>query len=62
MEQLLRCTQPALTVASDRLIDLVDEVIQRHPCQAEANSRSKLFSWRRGELVRPSLDHPSQKI
>jgi hypothetical protein len=30
MEQLLRCTQPAVIVAADHLIDLVDRVIARH--------------------------------
>jgi hypothetical protein len=62
MEQMLKCTQPALIVASDRLIDLVDQVIQRHPRIPTANSRCKLFSWRPLGLVRPSLDRPSQKI
>jgi hypothetical protein len=62
MEQLLKCTQPALIVASDRLIDLVDHVIQRHPHKAEANSRRELFSSHWRDLVRPSLNRPSQKI
>jgi hypothetical protein len=62
MEQLLKCTQPALIIASDRLIDLVDQVIARHPHKAHANPRRKLFSWCHRDLLRPSLDRPSQKI
>jgi hypothetical protein len=61
MEQLLKCTQPAMIIASERLIDLVDQVIQRHHRRPMANSRRK-FSWRPLDLVRPSLDRPSQKI
>src|SRR4051794_7176303 len=30
MEQLIRCGHPALIVAADHLIDLVDRVIERH--------------------------------
>jgi hypothetical protein len=62
MEQLLKCTQPAMIVASDRLIDLVDQVIERYPRKPTANSRRRLFSWRPLGLVRPSLDRPPQKI
>ena len=62
MEQLLKCTQPAWIAASDRLIDLVDQVIQRHPRKPTANSGRTLFSWHPLDLVRPSLDRPSQKI
>jgi hypothetical protein len=61
MEQLLKCTQPALIVASDRLIDLVDQVIQRHPRKPTANSRRKLFCWRPLGLVRPGLDRRRRK-
>ena len=31
METLLKCTQPALAIAPDHLIELVDRVIERHP-------------------------------
>ena len=70
MEHLLRCTQPALIAASDRLIDLVDQVIERYPNpQKKSQPRRKLFSWHRRreqnllrDLGRPSLDRPSQKI
>jgi hypothetical protein len=30
METLLKCSQPALAVGSDHLIELVDRVIERH--------------------------------
>jgi nitrogen-specific signal transduction histidine kinase len=62
MELLLECAQPALTDASDRLIDLVDRVMKRHT--AKAKPRRNLFSFLKRDrpLVRPSLDRPSQKI
>ena len=31
MQTLLKCTQPALAMAPDHLIELVDRVIERHP-------------------------------
>ena len=31
MQTLLKCTQPALAIAPDHLIELVDRVIERHP-------------------------------
>jgi len=31
METPLKCTQPALAMAPDHLIELVDRVIERHP-------------------------------
>ena len=31
IETLLKCTQPALAIAPDHLIELVDRVIERHP-------------------------------
>ena len=62
METLLKCTQPALALASDHLIELVDRVIERHPHRAKSRFRRKLFSWFRRDLVRPSLNRPSQKI
>ncbi len=62
METLLKCTQPALAVASDHLIELVDRVIERHPHRGKSRFRCKLFSWLRRDLVRPSLNRPSQKI
>jgi hypothetical protein len=62
MELLLECAQPALTDASDHLIDLVDRVMKRHP--GKARPRRNLFSFLKDHrpLVRPSLDRPSQKI
>ena len=62
MELLLKCAQPALTEASDRLIDLVDRVMKRHP--GKARPRRNLFSFLKRDrpLVRPSLDSQSQKI
>jgi hypothetical protein len=62
METLLKCTQPALAIASDHLIELVDRVIERHPHKGKFRFRRKLFSWLRRDLVRPSLNRPSQKI
>jgi hypothetical protein len=62
METLLKCTQPVLIIASDHLIELVDRVIERHPHKAKSGIRHKLFSWLRPDLVRPSLNRPSQKI
>ncbi len=62
METQLKCTQPALALASDHLIELVDRVIERHPHKAKSRFRRKLFSWLRRDLVRPSLNRPSQKI
>jgi len=62
METVLKCTQPALALASDHLIELVDRVIERHPHKAKSGFRHKLFSWLRRDLVRPSLNRPSQKV
>jgi len=61
METLLKCTQPALGISSD-LIELVDKVIARNPHKGKSRFRRKLFSWLRRDLVRPSLNRPSQKI
>ena len=60
MEALLKCTQPALGISSD-LIELVDKVIARHPHKGKSRFR-KLFSWLRRDLMRPSLNRPSQKL
>jgi hypothetical protein len=62
MELRTKRDQPALTDTSDRLIDLVDRVMKRHP--GKAKPRRNLFSFlkRYHPLVRPSLDRPSQKI
>jgi hypothetical protein len=62
METLLKCTQPVLVIASDHLIELVDRVIERHPHKAKSGFRHKVFSWLRRDLVRPSLNRPSQKV
>jgi len=62
METLLKCTQPALDIASDHLIELVDRVMERHPHKAKSKFRRKLFSWLCRDLVRPTLNRPSQKI
>jgi hypothetical protein len=43
MELLLKCAETALADACYRLIDLVDGVLKRHPCQAKP--RRKLFSF-----------------
>jgi hypothetical protein len=43
MELLLKCAEPALADACYRLIDLVDGVLKRHPC--EAKLPRKLFSF-----------------
>ncbi len=62
MEQRIKRPLPAPTDPSDRLLDLVDRVMKRHP--GKAKPRRKLFSFlmRDRPLVRPSLDRPSQKI
>jgi hypothetical protein len=62
MEQQLECAQPALTDASERLIDLVDRVMKRHPGKARPHRNLFFFLNRDRPLVRPSLDRPSQKI
>jgi hypothetical protein len=62
METLLKCTRPALAIAPDHLIELVDKVIERHPHKAKSRFRPKLFSWLHRVRVRPSLNRPSQKI
>ena len=62
MELLLKCAQPALTDASDRLIDLVDRVMKRHAANAKPGRTFFSFLKRDRPLVRPSLDRPSQKI
>jgi hypothetical protein len=59
METLLRCSQ---AIASNHLIELVDRVMERHPHKGKFRSRRKLFSWLRRDLVRPSLNRPSQKV
>jgi hypothetical protein len=59
METVLKCSQP---LASNHLIELVDRVMERHPYKGKFRSRRKLFSWLRRDLVRPSLNRPSQKI
>lgn len=59
METLLKCSQP---VASNSLIELVDRVIERHPQKGKSRLRRKLFSWFRRDLVRPSLNRPSQRL
>jgi hypothetical protein len=61
MEALLKSTQPTLGISSD-LIELVDKVIGRRPQKGRSRTRRKLFSWRRRDLVRPSLNRLSQKI
>ena len=45
MEQLLKCAQPALVIASDHLIDLVDRVMERYSREKAARSRSESFFW-----------------
>jgi len=53
MELLLKCDEPALADASYRLIDLVDQVLRRHP--GKARPRRKLFFLRFFRHVRPRL-------
>jgi len=62
MEQRIKCPLAAPTDSYDRLFDLVERVMKRHP--GKAKPRRKLFSFlmRNRPLVRPSLDRPSQKI
>jgi hypothetical protein len=62
METLLKCTQAVVAIASEHLIELVDRVIERHPHKGKSRFRHKLFSWLRRDLVRPSLNRPSQKL
>jgi hypothetical protein len=52
----------APTEASDRLIDLVDRVMKRHPGKAKPQRKLFSFLMRDRPLVRPSLGRPSQKI
>jgi hypothetical protein len=59
METLLKGSQP---IASNHLIELVDRVMERHPHKGNFRSRPKLFPWLRRDLVRPSMNRPSQKI
>ena len=61
MEALLKCIQSAVGISSD-LIELVDKVIERHPHKGRSRTRRNLFFWLRRDLVRPSLNRPSQKI
>jgi len=63
MEQRIKYPLPAPTDSYDRLFDLVDRVMKRHPGKAKPPGRN-LFSFlmRDRPLVRPSLDRPSQKI
>jgi len=42
MEQLLKTTEPALILASDHLIDLVDRIIERHS-REESRQGTSLF-------------------
>jgi hypothetical protein len=62
MELRTKRDQPALTDASDLLIDLVDRVMRRHPGKAKPRRNPFSFLKRDRPLVRPSLDRPSQKI
>jgi hypothetical protein len=61
MEQRTKRDQPALTDASDRLIDLVDRVMKRHPGKAKPRRNFFSFLKRDRPLVRPSLDRPSRR-
>lgn len=62
MELRMKRDQPALTDASDLLIDLVDRVMRRHPGKAKPRRYPFSFLKRDRPLVRPSLGRPSQKI
>jgi hypothetical protein len=43
MELLLKCDEPALADASHRLIDLVDQVLRRHPSKAKPSRKPFSF-------------------
>ncbi len=62
MKTLLKCSQAVLAIAPNHLIELVDKVIDRHPDKGKSRLRRKLFSLLRRDLVRPSLNRPSQKL
>jgi hypothetical protein len=64
MKKLLKTTEPALIVASDRLIDLVDRVIERHSHeesqQESHSSQRRSFPWLCwGVVQRLALNHPA---
>lgn len=58
MEQLLNCIEPALVLASDRMIDLVDRVIERNVSDREGNSRHQMFPWFYGMGPQAGFNHP----
>ena len=57
MEQLLNCIQPALILASDRMIEMVDRVIERNIMDRNGDSRHHMFAWFYGMSQQASLNH-----
>jgi hypothetical protein len=57
VEQLLNCIEPALVFASDRMIDLVDRVIERNVHDDERNQRINVLAWLCGVGHPVSLNH-----
>jgi hypothetical protein len=58
VEQLLNCIEPALVLASDHMIDLVDRVIERNVNDREGNSRHQMFAWFYGIGPQAGFNHP----
>ncbi len=67
MEQLLKTTEPALILASDHLIDLVDRIIERHS-REESRQATSLFQreslpWVRwGAVQQLAVNHPMARV
>jgi len=67
MEQLLKTTEPALILASDHLIDLVDRIIERHS-REESRQATSLFQreslpwvcW--GAVQQLAVNHPMARV
>jgi hypothetical protein len=58
VEQLLNCIEPALVLASDRMIDLVDRVIERNLNRHDEHHRHNMFAWLCGVGQQASLNPP----
>lgn len=58
MEQILNGIEPALVLASDRMIDLVDRVIERNVHDRQADHRQNVFAWLCGVGPQASFNHP----
>ena len=57
MEQLLNSIQPALILASDRMIEMVDRVIERNIMARRGDSRHNMLAWFYGMSQQASLNH-----